>query len=167
MWEWLAELWRRGLQWVGDAIDSATYSVIHALQSMGAWLSSTFGELFRGITQFLSTILGPLLDLIGGLFYLLQGIVDVVVLIVQLLLLTVQVLLATIGGLFRSFARLAAFDPTAITPETNPYAVGTNLILDQFNQAGGDVLAAVLSWAVWWMLAIAVVRLMARSRTSE
>jgi len=164
MWQWLSEMWRRGLEWVGQAFDSATNAIISALQSFGGWLSRTFGDWFTALTGFLSAILRPFLDLVGGLFYLLQNIVDVIILLVQVLLLVIQVLLATVGGLFRSLAALAAFDPASVQVSANPYSPGTELILGQWQAAGGDVVASVLSWAVWLALAYAVLRLFARTR---
>ncbi len=166
MWQWLSEAWRRALQWTGETIDAATNATIGALQSFGNWLSRTFGDLFTAVTGFLSTILRPFLELVGGLFYLLQGLVDVVILLVQVLLLVVQVLLATVGGLFRSLAALAVWDPASVQASPNPYQVGTELILGQWAAAGGDVVAAVLSWAVWLALAYAVLRLFARTRSA-
>lgn len=166
MWQWLAEAWRRALEWTGETIDAATNAVIDALQSFGGWLSRTFGDWFTAITGFLSTILRPLLDLVGGLFYLLQSLVDVLILLVQLLLLLVQVLVAIVGGLFRSLAALATFDPASVQASANPYQVGTELILGQWAAAGGNVVAAVLSWAVWLALAYAVLRLFARTRSA-
>lgn len=164
MWQWLAEAWRRALQWMGQTIDAATDAAIDALEGFGGWLYRTFGDLFTALTGFFSTILRPLLDLFGGLFYLLQSLVDVLILLVQLLLLLVQVLVAIVGGLFRSLAALAAFDPASVQASPNPYQVGTDLILGQWAAAGGDVVAAVLSWAVWLALAYAVLRLFARTR---
>lgn len=166
MWEWLSGLWRNGLSWLGNAMDNMTGAIIDALQGMGTWLSNTFGALFEAITGFLSTILQPLLDLIGGLVYLLMNLVDVVILVIQSLLLLVQVLLAVVGGLFRSFAALAQFDPSSVPVDYNPFGVGTALVLEQFSLAGGDVIAGVLAWAVWFALAVAVVRLLARDRSA-
>lgn len=164
MWEWLSQLWRRGLDWLGQAIDNATSALVWALQRMGAWLSDTFGDLFTALTGYLSTILRPFLDLIGGLFYLLQSVVDVVIMVMQVLLLLVQVLLATVGGLFRSLAALVSWDPATVAEGRNPFATGTDLILGQWAAAGGDVVASILSWAVWLLFAVGVVRLLGRSR---
>lgn len=164
MWQWLSEAWRRALEWTGETIDAATSAVIGGLEGFGGWLSQTFGDLFRGLTGFLSTILRPVLDLFGGLFYLLQSLVDVIVLLIQLLLLLLQVLVATVTGLFRSLAALVTWDPASVQPSYNPFSRGTDLILGQWAAAGGDVVAAILSWALWLVFAVAVVRLLGRTR---
>lgn len=166
MWQFFANLWQGLITWLGSAMDNMTTAIIRALQGMGNWLSTTFGGLFRELTRFLSAILQPLLDLVGGLVYLLMNLVDVIILVVQTLLLLVQVLFGIAGGLVRTFAALAQFDPNTVTVERNPYSVGTDLLLGQFSRIGGDVLAQVLAWAVWLLLAVAVIRLFAREKSA-
>lgn len=166
MWSFLASLFDRGMTWLGGALDVMARSLIGGLQGLGEWLSKTFGNLFRGITEFLSAILQPFLDLVGGFVYLFSNLVDVIILIVQSLLLLVQVVMGIAGGLLRSLTALASFDPSTVPPDRNPFGTGSELFFDQFSRAGGDVVAGVLAWGCWFILAWGVVRLFARARAA-
>lgn len=167
MWTFFSDLTNGALRWMGSLMDNIAQAIINGVQGFGNWLSRSLGDSFEAITSFLSAILQPFLDLIGGLLYLLSNLVDVLILVIQVLLLVVQVLLSLAGGLFRSFAMWAVFDPATVPADHNPFASGTSLIFDVFSQAGGDVVAAVLSWACWFILAFAVMRLFARDRATS
>lgn len=144
-------LWEFLTRWFGWF-----WSGIHAAVSA---FGDILGQFFTSITTYLSTILQPLLDFLGGLGYLLQTLLDIIVLTIQIFLLLLQVALATVGGVMRTFVSLAAWDPSTLAPERNPYDAGTQLILSWWDQLGGGVVPLVLSWVVWVLFVRAVFRL--------
>jgi hypothetical protein len=121
------------------------------------FLSNLGRSLFEWLGQALASLFGPLIDLIDGLVYFLASALDVIVKAVAVLLYLVQLLVSFGGGLVNSFVNLATFNPASIPAETNHYAPGTSLLFSTFSDLGGDVVAAVLSWGLWFLLAGSVV----------
>lgn len=163
MWSFLSGLWDSGLNWIGGLFSGLGNAIATGFNNLGSFLSRTFGGFFHDLTAFFSRIFGPLLDLVTGLIYLLGQAVDVVILVVQVILYLVQVLVSFATGLVRSLVALATFSPDQVAAVHNPYAAGTGIFFRVLAQGGGDVLAAVLGWAFWFGLAVAVMYLFARS----
>jgi hypothetical protein len=159
MWDFFSKLWRDGLDWLGGLLGGLFGGLIRALENVASFIGNAIGRLFTELTRFLGLLLAPIIDLITGIGYLLGHILGVIVLIIQAALYLVQVLVAIGAGLMRSFAGLMTFDPATVTTTHNPYAVGTALIVDQFSRAGGDVWAAIISWAIWLGFAYGVLLL--------
>jgi Na+/pantothenate symporter len=166
MFDFFGGLWSGMLGWFGQLGDRIYRGIIGAFQGLTSWFQTAIGGFFTEITRYLTAIFGGLWDLVAGFFYLLAQALDVVIMAVQVLLYLVQVLLAVGGGMARSLAKLASFDPASVTPTHNPYAAGTNLIFGVWRDLGGDVIAQVAIWAWWFALATAILFLFARSRPS-
>jgi hypothetical protein len=124
-------------------------------------LAAYIGGLLRNFAQFLYKLLQPLWDFLGGLMYLLTSLLDVLILVVQMVLLFLQVVLAVVGGVIRTVVSLVTWDPSQVAPEVNHFANGTGLFFDLLNSMGGNVVAQVLQWAIWLLLAWAILRLFA------
>lgn len=118
------------------------------------------GDLFLGLWNGILKIFTHVYWFFQGIFYLFSKAFEIGIYIFEILYMLLQVFFAFVSGLISTVWAIANYNPANVVSIYNPYAQGTQLAITVWNNAGFTVLAGVLSWALYIITAVAVLKLL-------
>lgn len=161
MFDWLAQLWQRGLDWLRQTIQQSVVEPIRQyVQGAVLSLRDFLADFGRELSEALGHLFGPLWDWLGGTFYLLDQLAGAVGKVLKIVLLIGQVLFSLGEGVIATLTSVAAFDPASVAAaDKSAYATGIDFLLQKASGVGLGIVADVLAVGVWLAAALTVLRL--------
>ena len=120
------------------------------------FLANLFSSFFNGILKIFTSVFW----FFEGIFYLFSKVFEIAIYLFEILYMLLQIFFALVSGLLTTIGAIATYNPDSVTSIYNPYSTGTSLALNVFNTAGFTVFAGVISWALYIITGLAILKIL-------